>query len=128
MPNTRETISTPGAPKAIGPYSQAVRCGGLLFISGMIPIDPKTGQLLTGNFEAEVRMVLDNLKAVIEAGGMRLENVVKTTVFLKDLSDFGLFNTVYAEYFGGILPARETVQPAKLPLDASIEISAVCSK
>ena len=128
MPYNRETISTPGAPKAIGPYSQAVRCGGLLFVSGMIPIDPQTGQLLTGDFEAEVRMVLENLRAVIEAGGMRLEDVVKTSVFLKDLADFARFNAIYAEYFGGILPARETVQPARLPLDASIEISAICGR
>ncbi len=119
--NTKEVISTPDAPKAIGPYSQAIRCGDLLFVSGMIPIDPKTGEMLTGNFEAEVKLVLENLKAVIEAAGMNLGNVVKTTVFLRDMAQFATFNGIYAGYFGENPPARETVQPAKLPRDASIE-------
>lgn len=128
MMNVREIISTAEAPRAIGPYAQAVRQGGLLFVSGMIPLDPRSGELVSGDFEAEVRQALENLKAVIEAGGMGLENVLKTTVFLKDLANFGKFNEIYAEYFGAILPARETVQPAKLPRDASIEISAICGK
>jgi len=126
--NTKEVISTPDAPKAIGPYSQAIRCGDLLFVSGMIPIDPKTGEMLTGNFEAEVKLVLENLKAVIEAAGMNLGNVVKTTVFLRDMAQFATFNGIYAGYFGENPPARETVQPAKLPRDASIEISAICGR
>ncbi|MEN6466070.1 MAG: RidA family protein [Syntrophaceae bacterium] len=128
MNSTKEVISTPGAPKAIGPYSQAIRCGNLLFVSGMIPIDPKTGEMLTGNFEAEVKLVLENLKAVIEAAGMDLSNVLKTSVFLRDMGQFTVFNGIYAGYFGENPPARETVQPAKLPRDASIEISAVCGK
>jgi 2-iminobutanoate/2-iminopropanoate deaminase len=124
----RTIISTPNAPAAIGPYAQAVRYGDLLFVSGMIPIDPKTGELLTGNFEAEVTLVLENLRAVVEASGMSLNNVLKASVFLKDLGLFGKFNDIYARYFGDILPARETIQVARLPRDASIEISVICGK
>ena len=126
MEKDRKIISTESAPQAIGPYSQAVRVGNLLFTSGMIPISPKDGKLLTGNPEMEIRLALDNLKAVIEAGGMGLGNVVKTTVYVKDLEIFSLFNSIYAEYFGEVLPARDTVQVARLPRDASIEISAIC--
>jgi 2-iminobutanoate/2-iminopropanoate deaminase len=121
-------ISTPNAPKAIGPYAQAIRYGDLLFVSGMIPIDPKTGELLTGNFEAEVTLVLENLKAITEASGMSLKNVLKASVFLKDLGNFEKFNEIYSRYFSNILPARETVQAARLPRDASIEISVICGK
>ncbi len=128
MDKFKEVVSTPDAPQAIGPYSQAIRYGDLLFVSGMIPIDPKTGEVLTGDFEAEVKLVLENLKAVIEAAGMSLSNVVKTTVFLRDLAQFSIFNSIYAGYFGEKPPARETVQPAKLPRDASIEISAICGR
>jgi 2-iminobutanoate/2-iminopropanoate deaminase len=130
MNNTseRKIISTPNAPAAIGPYAQAVRYGDLLFVSGMIPIDPKTGELLTGDFEAEVTLVLENLKAVVEAGGMNLKNVLKVSAFLKDLSLFGKFNEIYGRYLGDVLPARETIQVAKLPRDASIEISVICGK
>jgi 2-iminobutanoate/2-iminopropanoate deaminase len=130
MNNTseRKIISTPNAPAAIGPYAQAVRYGDLLFVSGMIPIDPKTGELLMGDFEAEVTLVLENLKAVVEAGGMSLKNVLKVSVFLKDLGLFGKFNEIYGRYLGDVLPARETIQVAKLPRDASIEISAICGK
>ena len=130
MNNTleRKIISTPSAPKAIGPYAQAVRYGDMLFVSGMIPIDPKTGELLTGDFEAEVTLVLENLKAVVEAGAMSLKNVLKVSVFLKDLGLFGKFNEIYGRYLGDVLPARETIQVAKLPRDVSIEISAICGK
>ena len=124
----RKIISTPNAPAAIGPYAQAVRYGDLLFVSGMIPIDPKTGELLMGDFEAEVTLLLENLKAVVEAGGMSLKNVLKVSVFLKDLGLFGKFNEIYGRYLGDVLPARETIQVAKLPRDASIEISAICGK
>ncbi|MFB3925717.1 MAG: RidA family protein [Syntrophales bacterium] len=124
----RKIVSTLKAPKAIGPYAQAVRYGDLLFVSGMIAIDPKTGELKTGDFEAEVTLVLENVKAVVEAGGMTLRNVLKATVFLKDLGNFGTFNEIYGRYFGDVLPARETVQAAKLPRDASIEISVICGK
>ena len=124
----RKIISTPNAPKAIGPYAQAVQYGDLLFVSGMIPLDPKTGKLITGNFEAEVVRVLENIKAIVEAGNMSLKNVLKTTVFLKDLDNFAKFNEIYSRYFGEILPARETVQVAQLPRDVSIEISVICGK
>jgi 2-iminobutanoate/2-iminopropanoate deaminase len=124
----RNIISTPNAPAAIGPYAQAVRYGDLLFVSGMIPINPKTGELLTEDFEAEVTLVLENLKAVVEASGMSLKNVLKASVFLKDLSLFGKFNEIYGRYFGDVLPARETIQVARLPRDASIEISVICGK
>ena len=124
----RRIISTPNAPKAIGPYAQAVQYGDLLFVSGMIPLDPKTGELITGNFEAEVVRVLENIKAIVEAGNMSLKNVLKTTVFLKDLDNFAKFNEIYSRYFGEILPARETVQAAQLPRDVSIEISVICGK
>ena len=124
----RKIISTPNAPTAIGPYAQAVSYGNLLFVSGMIPIDPKTGELLTGNFEAEVTLVLENLKAVLEAGGMGMKNVLKASVFLKEIALFGKFNEIYGRYFGDVLAARETIQVAKLPRDASIEISVICGK
>ena len=121
-------ISTLSAPQAIGPYSQAVSYGDLLFVSGILPIDAKTGVLHTGNIESEVRLVLENLKAIVEAGGMGLCNVLKTTVYLKDLEDFKRFNEIYNDYFADILPARETIQASRLPRDASVEISAICGK
>ncbi len=124
----RKIIGTVNAPQAIGPYAQAIRYGDLLFVSGVIPINPKTGELLTGNFDAEVRLVLENLEAIIEAGGLSLKNVLKTSVFFKDLDNFGKFNEIYSGYFGDILPARKAVQVAKLPRDASIEISVICGK
>jgi 2-iminobutanoate/2-iminopropanoate deaminase len=124
----RKIISTPNAPKAIGPYVQAVQYGDLLFVSGMIPLDPATGELLTGTFEVEVVRVIENIKAIVEAGGMSLKNVLKSTVFLKDLAQFGTFNEIYGRYFGDILPARETIQAAKLPRDVSIEMSVICGK
>lgn len=124
----RSVVSTTGAPKAIGPYAQAVRYGDLLFVSGMIPIDPKTNEMSRGSFEEQVTLVLENLKAVIEAGGMTLENVLKATVFLSDMNLFARFNEIYDRYFADILPARETVQVARLPRDASIEISVICGK
>lgn len=124
----RKIIMTPNAPAAIGPYAQAVSYGNMLFVSGMIPINPKTGELLTGDFEDEVTLVLENLEAVVEAAGMSLKNVLKVSVFLKDLGLFGTFNEIYSRYFGDVLPARETIQVARLPRDASIEISAICGK
>lgn len=124
----RTIISTPGAPKAIGPYAQAVKFGDLLFVSGMIPIDPITNEMSGGNFEGQVTLVLENIKAVVEAGGMTLKNVLKASVFLSDMNNFGKFNEIYNRYFADILPARETIQVARLPRDASIEISVVCGK
>jgi 2-iminobutanoate/2-iminopropanoate deaminase len=124
----RKIISTPNAPRAIGPYAQAVQYGNLMFVSGMIPLDPETGELLTGTFDAEVVRVIENIKAILEAGGMSLKNVLKSTVFLKDLAQFGTFNEIYSRYFGDILPARETIQAAKLPRDVSVEMSVICGK
>jgi 2-iminobutanoate/2-iminopropanoate deaminase len=124
----RKIISTPNAPRAIGPYAQAVQYGNLMFVSGMIPLDPEIGELVTGTFEAEVVRVIENIKAIVEAGGMSLKNVLKSTVFLKDLAQFGTFNEIYSRYFGDILPARETIQAAKLPRDVSVEMSVICGK
>jgi 2-iminobutanoate/2-iminopropanoate deaminase len=121
-------ISTPDAPKAIGPYSQAVRYGDLLFVSGMLGMDPKTGELAGTDIESQAVRILENLKAVIEAAGMTLQNVLKSTVFLKDMNDFAKFNEIYGRYFPDAPPARETVQVAKLPRDAAIEISIICGK
>ncbi len=123
----RKSISTSNAPQAIGPYSQAVRWGDLLFVSGMIAIDPQTGEIPRGNFGAETRLVLNNVKAVIEAAGMDIMDVLKATVFLTNLGDFGIFNEIYGEYFQTVLPARETVQVSALPRGASIEISVICA-
>jgi 2-iminobutanoate/2-iminopropanoate deaminase len=119
-------ISTLDAPKAIGPYSQAVRYGDLLFVSGMLGMDPKTGEFAGTGIESQAVRVLENLKAVIESAGMGLQNVLKSTVFLKDMNDFAKFNEIYGRYFPESPPARETVQVAKLPRDAAIEISVIC--
>jgi 2-iminobutanoate/2-iminopropanoate deaminase len=124
----RKIVCTTDAHKAIGPYAQAVRYGDLLFVSGMIAIDPQTGELVVGSFEDEVTRVLENIKAVVEADGMTFGNVLKATVFLKDLGQFEVFNEIYGRYFGEILPARETVQAAQLPRGVSIEISVICGK
>jgi 2-iminobutanoate/2-iminopropanoate deaminase len=121
-------ISTLEAPKAIGPYSQAVRYGDLLFVSGMLGMDPKTGEMAGADIETQAIRVLENLKAVTEAAGMGLKNVLKSTVFLKDMNDFAKFNEIYGRYFPESPPARETVQVAKLPRDAAIEISIICGK
>jgi 2-iminobutanoate/2-iminopropanoate deaminase len=121
-------ISTLDAPKAIGPYSQAVRYGDLLFVSGMLGMDPKTGEMAGADIETQAIRVLENLKAVTEAAGMGLKNVLKSTVFLKDMNDFAKFNEIYGRYFPESPPARETVQVAKLPRDAAIEISVICGK
>ena len=124
----REIISTKNAPKAVGPYSQAIKYGDLVFVSGQITIDPKTDEIVTGDIEAQTSMALDNLKAIIEASGMGLENVLKCTCFLKDMEDFARFNSVYNSYFGDILPARECVEVSRLPKDVLVEVSAICGK
>ena len=121
----REVIQTDKAPKAIGPYSQAIRIDGLLFTSGQIALDPATGKLIDGDISAQTRRVMENLKAVLEAGGSSLNHVVKATVYLTDLSTFSKMNEVYAEYLGHIKPARSTVGVASLPLGASVEIDLV---
>ncbi|MGD8472152.1 MAG: RidA family protein [Desulfobacteraceae bacterium] len=123
-----ERIATPNAPQAIGPYSQAIRHGELLFVSGQIALDPQTGNLIEGDIEAQTEQVLKNIAAIIDAAGMSLKDVVKCTCFLKDMNDFVNFNAVYEKYFGQSLPARETVEVARLPKDVMVEVSAICAK
>ena len=124
----KKTIATPNAPQAIGPYSQAIQYGDLLFVSGQVAIDPSTGDIVEGDIEVQTDRVLKNITAIIEAAGMSLQNVVKCTCFLKDMNDFLKFNGVYENYFGDILPARETVEVARLPKDVRVEVSAICGK
>ena len=124
----REIIATEKAPKAVGPYSQAIRFANLVFVSGQIPMDPKSGEIVVGDIEIQAKQVLENLKAVIEASGMGLENVMKCTCFLQNMGDFARFNAVYATYFADFLPARETVEVSRLPKDVLVEISAICGK
>ena len=123
-----EKIATPLAPQAIGPYSQAIRYGDFLFVSGQIAIDPQTADIIEGDIEAQTEQVLKNITAIIEAAGMSLQDVVKCTCFLKDKNDFVRFNGVYEKYFGEILPARETVEVSRLPKDVRVEVSAICGK
>jgi 2-iminobutanoate/2-iminopropanoate deaminase len=122
---SREVIRTEKAPRAIGPYEQAIKFNGLLFTSGQIAIDPATGKLIEGEVSVQTRRVLENLKAVLEAGGSSLDRVIKATVYLTDLSTFSKMNEVYAEYLGHVKPARSTVGVATLPLGASVEIDLV---
>ncbi|MGD9080568.1 MAG: RidA family protein [Desulfobacterales bacterium] len=123
-----EKIATQNAPQAIGPYSQAIRHGNFLFVSGQIAIDPQTADIIEGDIEAQTEQVLKNVAAIIEAAGMSLQDVVKCTCFLKDMNDFVRFNGVYEKYFGEILPARETVEVSRLPKDVLVEVSAICGK
>ncbi|MBI1897248.1 MAG: RidA family protein [Acidobacteria bacterium] len=121
----KQIISTTHAPKAIGPYSQAVAFENLVFVSGQIPIDPATNQLIEGDVAAQTERVLGNVKAVLEAAGSSLENVLKTTVYLRNMDDFPRVNEVYARYFGANSPARATVEAARLPRDVQVEIEAI---
>ncbi len=121
----RQIISTPAAPAAIGPYSQAVRIGNLIFTSGQIPLDPVSGKLVEGTVEEQTRQVLENVKAVLEAAGSGLERVVKSTVFIKSMDDFARINAVYAEFFPSDPPARSCVEVARLPKDAGVEIEVI---
>jgi len=123
-----EKIATPNAPQAIGPYSQAIRYGDFLFVSGQIAIDPQTANIIEGDIEAQTEQVLKNIAAIIDAAGMSLQGVVKCTCFLKDMNDFVKFNGVYESYFGEILPARETVEVSRLPKDVLVEVSVICGK
>ena len=122
----KKLISTDKAPAAIGPYSQAIQFSGLLFVSGQIAIDPKTGEFVEGDIEAQTKQVLENLKAIIEEAGMTLKNVLKCSCFLKNMDDFVTFNSIYDRYFGDNPPARETIEVARLPKDAMVEVSAIC--
>ncbi len=121
----KRVIHTDKAPKAIGPYSQAVQAGSFLFLSGQIPIDPKTGELVRGDIRLQAKQVLENIKGVLESQKSGMENVVKVTVFLKDIGNFNQVNEVYATYFPSFPPARSTVQVAELPRGADIEIEAI---
>ena len=124
---TKVIIATENAPKAIGPYSQAVAYNGVLYCSGQIPLDPGTGAIIEGDVSDQTARVLENLKAVLEAAGSSLEKVLKTTVYVKDMTEFGKINEVYARYFGASLPARATVEVARLPRDAKVEIEAIAA-
>jgi 2-iminobutanoate/2-iminopropanoate deaminase len=120
-----QAVSTQAAPAAIGPYSQAIRAGDFLFVSGQIPLDPATGALVDGDVRAQTRRVLENVSAIVAAAGASLGRVVKTTVYLVDMSDFPAMNEVYAGFFQAPAPARATVQVGRLPKDVRIEIDAV---
>ena len=121
----KKVIHTDKAPKAIGPYSQAIQAGNFLFLSGQIPLDPKTGELVKGDIRQQTQRVLENIKGVLESQGLGMENVVKVTIFLKDIGNFIPVNEVYATYFPSSPPARSTVEVSKLPRNAEIEIEAI---
>ena len=121
----RELVTAAGAARAIGPYSPALKAGNLLFLSGSIPLDPVSGQVVAGDITAQTRRVMDNIKALLEAGGANFSNVVRTTVFMVDLGDFAAMNEIYAGYFSAPYPARSTVQVVKLPKDVRVEIDVI---
>ena len=121
----RDAVSSTGAPAAIGPYSAGIRAGNLLFLSGSIPLDPATGQVVPGDITAQATRVLENIKALLTAAGAGFGHVVKTTVFLADMNEFAAMNEVYAKYFAAPFPARSTVQVARLPRDVRVEIEVV---
>jgi len=121
----KKVIQTDKAPKAIGPYSQAIQAGSFLFLSGQIPLDPKTGELVKGDIRQQTKQVLENISGVLKSQKLEMEDVVKVTIFLKDIREFNQVNKVYATYFPSSPPARSTVEVAKLPRDAEMEIEAV---
>ncbi|MEA1970004.1 MAG: RidA family protein [Thermodesulfobacteriota bacterium] len=121
----KNIINTSRAPRPVGPYSQAVKASGWLYISGQIPIDPETGELVEGSFELQARTALNNLKGIVEAGGSGLDRVIKVMIFLTDMRCFAQFNDIYTEYFGESRPARACVEVSRLPKEATIEIEAV---
>jgi 2-iminobutanoate/2-iminopropanoate deaminase len=123
----KQTVATEHAPKAIGPYEQAIKVGDFVYTSGQIPLDPKTGSLVNGGIKEQTRQALENLKAVLQAAGSSLDKVVKATVFLKDIADFATMNEVYAEYLNQSRPARSTVAVAELPRGALVEIEFVAT-
>lgn len=124
---SRHAIATDTAPRAIGPYSQAVRAGHLLFVSGQIPIDPTTGQLVEGDVAAQTHRVMQNIGAILSAAGASFDHVMRTTVFLADMKDFAAMNEVYGSYFAAPAPARATVQVVRLPRDARVEIDVIAA-
>jgi 2-iminobutanoate/2-iminopropanoate deaminase len=121
----KKVIQTDKAPKAIGPYSQAIQAGNMIFLSGQIPIDPKTGELTGGDIRQQTQQVLENIKGLLESQGLGMEDVIKVTIFLKDIGSFNQVNEVYATYFSSSPPARSTIEVAKLPRNAEIEIEAI---
>jgi 2-iminobutanoate/2-iminopropanoate deaminase len=121
----KDVVLTARGPKPIGPYSQAVKSGGFVFVSGQVALDPQSGEFVGTEVRQQTERVLENLKAILEAAGVSLHHVVKTTVFLKDMNDFSAMNEVYAKYFSAAPPARSTVQAARLPKDALVEIDVV---
>ena len=123
----RQAVSSDAAPKAIGPYSQAIRAGSLLFVSGQIPLDPATGAMVEGDIAAQTHRVFANLQAILEAAGASFDHVVRTTVYLADMNDFGVVNEIYGTYFSSPAPARATVQAARLPKDARVEIDVIAA-
>jgi 2-iminobutanoate/2-iminopropanoate deaminase len=124
---SKTSLFSPDAPKAIGPYSQAVRAGQLLFASGQIPLDPASGSIVDGDVTVQTRRVMENLRAVLKAGGLSLADVVRTTIYLIDLNDFTKMNDAYGSYFEEPYPARATVQVARLPRDARVEIDVIAA-
>ena len=124
----KKIVTTPTAPSAIGPYSQAVEINTLLFISGQIPIDPKTNEMISGSIADQTRQVLENIGAILRTAGCNYNNIVKTTCFLKNMKDFQAMNEVYAQYFSSKPPARAAIEVSKLPKDALIEIEAIAAK
>jgi 2-iminobutanoate/2-iminopropanoate deaminase len=124
---TREAVSSDAAPRAIGPYSQAIRAGSFLFVSGQIPLDPSTGTMVEGDIGAQTHRVFANLRAILDAAGATFDNVVRTTVYLADMNDFAVVNEIYGTYFSSPAPARATVQAARLPKDARVEIDLIAS-
>ncbi len=124
----REAVSSPNAPAAIGPYSQAIKSGSLLFLSGQIPLDPATGQIVPGGIEPQTRQVFANIGAILEAAGLSFANVLSATVYVADMNDFGKVNEIYATYFSAPAPARATVQVARLPKDSLVEIQVVAAR
>jgi 2-iminobutanoate/2-iminopropanoate deaminase len=123
----KDVVLTDKGPKPIGPYSQAIKSGGFLFVSGQVALDPRSNEFSAGDIRQQTERVLENIKGILEAGGVNLHHVVKTTVFLKDLNDFAAMNEVYGKYFSSAPPARSTVQVARLPKDALVEIEVIAS-
>jgi len=123
----KDVVLTDKGPKPIGPYSQAIKSGGFLFASGQVALDPRSNEFIAGDIRQQTERVLENIKGILEAGGVNLHHVVKTTVFLKDMNDFAAMNEVYGTYFTSAAPARSTVQVARLPKDALVEIEVVAS-
>lgn len=121
----KTVIATNNAPAAIGPYSQAIRMGNMVFLSGQIPLHPVTGEMVKGDIKAQTRQVLENVKCILEAAGSSLDQVAKTTIFMKDLNDYAAVNAVYQEFFPNKPPARAAIQAARLPRDAVVEIETI---